>query len=230
MSLQLWTTVCHRVTVCFQHWFNESQDIMCNGRPFHRQRRLDHICDLETCKGKLWDDLRGLVTQCCCNKHEMYSGARPCNPLKTIIKTLDWILKSTGSQCSAASTGEMPDHFLVPVNSLAAAFCTRCSRESRFLDNPKYRRVAIIQPGLKKNLYHGFHVLERQNSLQFGNTQLREASFNNSADLSIELKFLSQKCCYYWLRGQDVQKAVWLTLGGGQKSPLPIWIHWAAEN
>ncbi len=36
---------------------------------------------------------------------------------------------------------------------------------------------------------HGFHVLKRQNPLQFGNnTQLIEATFDNSADLSIKLQ------------------------------------------
>ncbi len=51
----------------------------CAGLP---QNRLNHHVIWEHVKANSEIILDGLVTQCCYNKHEMYSGAGPCNPLQ----------------------------------------------------------------------------------------------------------------------------------------------------
>ncbi len=57
------------------------------------------------------------------------------------LKTKSKILKSTrnwtGGQCREARTGVMCSRFLVPVNNLAAAFCTNCNRFREDLGRPR---------------------------------------------------------------------------------------------
>lgn len=122
---------------------------------------FDFQRDLGTCKSKLWNDLSGLVVQWCCNRHDMYSGARPCKPLKTMIKTLYWTLKWTGSQCKEARTREMLDH------SLCLSTVWQLQPWEQVSRQPQIQQVAIIQSGWNKSMNDSLHVLKRQKCLQF---------------------------------------------------------------
>ena len=84
--------------------------------------------DLGRSSSAISDDLRHLTGSWGSNKSDKYCGARPLRALKVSNKTLKSILKVTGSQCSAARVGVMCSDRLVPVMSLAAAFCTNCRR------------------------------------------------------------------------------------------------------
>ena len=73
-------------------------------------------------------DLNWRAGTCGFSNSFRYPGARPFWALKVKVKILKSILRCTGSQCSEANTGVMCSDFLVPVMSLAAAFCMSCKR------------------------------------------------------------------------------------------------------
>lgn len=140
-SKRLRAIVSNRVDMHFQQRFKTFKRVtrsnMQAWRCHQAQSPLVFNCDLGTLRRKLCDDRRGLAAQWCCNRLEIYSRAIPCKPLKTINKILYCTLKSTGSQCREASTGEILEHFPVPVRSLAAAFSTNCNRESKTVPDIK---------------------------------------------------------------------------------------------
>jgi len=68
---------------------------------------------------------------------QIYWGKHPCRALKTKSNILKSTRKLTSSQCRETSTGVICAYFLVPVNNLAAAFCTNYSRSKDDLGKPK---------------------------------------------------------------------------------------------
>ncbi len=58
-----------------------------------------------TTSGPRLADLSVLLGACAWSRSDRYSGAWPQRALKVVTRTLNWILKLTGSQCKEAKTG-----------------------------------------------------------------------------------------------------------------------------
>lgn len=77
----------------------------------------------------------------------MYDGALPLRAFKVSNGVLNWALSWTGNQRRDPTLGWYPTVFLVPLNSLAATFCTDCRQETQ-----------LKGPAIIKSWYSGYTI------------------------------------------------------------------------